>query len=91
MEDGISRGLQHCHEMCCEKGGYYGRQACMVQRWFQHYFWTGGLVYDSRTSFPLISFNISQNSYALQPWTILQLDSRTFFSEGCIGHSQGMT
>ena len=34
MEDGISRGLQHCHEMCCEKGGCHGRRACMVQRWF---------------------------------------------------------
>jgi len=21
MEDGISRWLQHCHKMCCEKGG----------------------------------------------------------------------
>ena len=34
MEDGISGGLQHHHEMCCEKGGRHGRQACMVQRWF---------------------------------------------------------
>ena len=34
MEDGISGGLQHCHEMCCEKGGCCGRRACMVQRWF---------------------------------------------------------
>ena len=34
MEDGISRGLQYCHEMCCEKGGCYGRWTCMVQRWF---------------------------------------------------------
>ena len=31
MEDRISRGLQHCHEMCCE-----GRWACMVRRWFHH-------------------------------------------------------
>ena len=29
MEDGIPRGLQHCHKMCCEKGGYRGRWACM--------------------------------------------------------------
>jgi len=36
MEDGISGGLQHCHEMCCEKGGHRGRWACMVWRWF-HY------------------------------------------------------
>jgi len=34
MEDGISRGLQHRHETCCEKGGRRGRWACMVQRWF---------------------------------------------------------
>jgi len=34
MEDGISGGLQHRHETCCEKGSYRGRQACMVQRWF---------------------------------------------------------
>jgi len=34
MEDGISGGLQHRHEMCCEKDGCYGRRACMVQRWF---------------------------------------------------------
>ena len=36
MEDGISGGLQHCHETCCEKGGCRGRRACMVWRWF-HY------------------------------------------------------
>ena len=36
MEDGISRGLQHLHETCYEKGGRYGRQACMVQKWFYH-------------------------------------------------------
>jgi len=34
VEDGISGGLQHRHEMCCEKGGRRGRWACMVQRWF---------------------------------------------------------
>jgi len=33
MEDGISGGLQHRHKTCCEKGGHYGRRACMVQRW----------------------------------------------------------
>ena len=33
MEDGIPRGLQHRHKMCCEKGGRRGRQACIVQRW----------------------------------------------------------
>jgi len=36
MEDGISGGLQHRHEMCCEKGGRCGRRACMVRRWFHH-------------------------------------------------------
>jgi len=34
VEDGISGGLQHRHETCCEKGGHHGRRACMVQRWF---------------------------------------------------------
>ena len=51
VEDGIPGGLQHRHEMCCEKGGHRGRQACRVQRW--HYrrdvvFWTGGLGYDRK-------------------------------------------
>jgi len=52
MEDGISRGLQHCHKMCCEKGGRHGRQACMVQRWHHRgnvVFQTGGLVYDKKS------------------------------------------
>jgi len=50
MKDGIPRGLQHHHEMCCEKGGRCGRQACMVQRWHHRgnvVFWTGRLVYDT--------------------------------------------
>ena len=34
MEDRIPGGLQHCHEMCCEKGGHCGRRACMVRKWF---------------------------------------------------------
>ena len=34
MEDGISGGLQYCHETCCKKGGCCGRWACMVWRWF---------------------------------------------------------
>jgi len=29
MEDRIPGGLQHCHKTYCEKGGCYGRQACM--------------------------------------------------------------
>jgi len=32
MEDGIPRWLQHCHETCCKKSGYCGRQACMFWR-----------------------------------------------------------
>ena len=36
MEDRILGGLQHCHKMCCEKGGCCGRRACMVQKWFHH-------------------------------------------------------
>ena len=34
MEDGISGGLQHRPETCCEKGGRCGRWAYMVQKWF---------------------------------------------------------
>ena len=30
VEDGIPRGLQHCHKICCKKGGYYKRQALIV-------------------------------------------------------------
>ena len=29
VKDGIPRGLQYCHKICCKKGGRYGRQACM--------------------------------------------------------------
>jgi len=36
VEDGISRGLQHHHKTCCEKGGHCGRRACIVWRWFHH-------------------------------------------------------
>jgi len=36
VEDRISGGLQHRHEMCCKKGGHHGRRACMVWRWFHH-------------------------------------------------------
>ena len=32
VEDRISRWLQHCHKMCCEKGGHHGRQACIIRR-----------------------------------------------------------
>jgi len=51
MEDRISRGLQHCHMTCCEKGGHRGRWAYRVQRW--HHcgdivFRIGGLAYDTR-------------------------------------------
>ena len=50
MEDGIPRGLQHCHETCCEKGGRHGRRACMIRKWHHRrdvVFWTGGLVCDT--------------------------------------------
>jgi len=36
MKDGIPGGLQHRHKMCYKKGGYYGRWACMIWRWFHH-------------------------------------------------------
>jgi len=32
MEDGIPRGLQHHHKMCCKKGDCCGRQACIIWR-----------------------------------------------------------
>ena len=32
MEDGIFRGLHHCHKMCCEKGGCCERQTCIIWR-----------------------------------------------------------
>ena len=33
MEDRIPGRLQHRHEMCCKKGGHYGRWAYMIWRW----------------------------------------------------------
>jgi len=59
VEDRISGRLQHCHKMCCEKGGRHGRRACRVQRW--HHcgdvvFQTGGLVYDSLMYVDLIVY-----------------------------------
>ena len=32
VEDRIPRGLQHYYKMCCEKGGHYRRQACIIWR-----------------------------------------------------------
>jgi len=32
VEDRIPRELQHCHKMCCEKGGCHRRQACIIWR-----------------------------------------------------------
>jgi len=32
IEDGISRGLQHCYKTCCEKDSHCGRWACMIWR-----------------------------------------------------------
>jgi len=52
VEDRISRGLQHHHETCCEKGGHHGRQACMVQRWFHHGDVVSGQVDLYMTVFP---------------------------------------
>ena len=52
MEDGISGGLQHHYEICCEKGGCRGRRACMVRKWFHCediVFQIGGLVCDKNT------------------------------------------
>ena len=36
MEDRIPGWLQHYHKMCCKKGGHYGRQTCIIWRWFHH-------------------------------------------------------
>ena len=30
MEDKIPRWLQHYYKMCCKKGSYYKRQACII-------------------------------------------------------------
>ena len=32
VEDGIPRGLQHCHKTCCKKGGCHERWAYMIWR-----------------------------------------------------------
>jgi len=32
VEDGIPGWLQHHCKVCCEKGGCYGRQACIIGR-----------------------------------------------------------
>jgi len=32
MEDKIPRWLQHCHKVCCKKGGCHGRQTCIIRR-----------------------------------------------------------
>jgi len=58
MEDRISRGLQHRHETCCEKGGHCGRRACMVQRWFHRGNIISGQVDLYMTQFQ-ITFEIS--------------------------------
>jgi len=50
MEDGISKRLQHRHKMCYEKGGRHESMDLyvleVVSPW-GHYFWTGGLAYNS--------------------------------------------
>ena len=30
VEDGIPRGLQHCHKTCCKKGSCHRRWACII-------------------------------------------------------------
>ena len=52
MEDGIPGGLQHRHKICCKKGGYHGRQACMIWRWFHHRDIISGWVNLHMTVFP---------------------------------------
>ena len=52
MEDGISGGLKHHHETCCEKGGHCERQACIVQRWFHRGDIVSGQVDLYMTVFP---------------------------------------
>ena len=37
IEDGIPRWLHHCYEVCCKKGGHYGRQACIVDIFGKQY------------------------------------------------------
>ena len=34
VEDRIPRWLQYYHKTCCEKDGCYGRQTCIIQRWY---------------------------------------------------------
>jgi len=34
VEDRILRWLQYCYKMCCKKGGYCGRWACIIWRWY---------------------------------------------------------
>jgi len=43
VEDRISRELQYCHKMCCEKGGCHKRWACIIWRCN---FQMGGLAYN---------------------------------------------
>jgi len=63
MEDGISGGLQHRYETCCEKGGRCGRRACIF--WRRHHrgdvvFQTGGPAYDTDEAFTATDVLISQ-------------------------------
>jgi len=46
VKDRIPRWLQHCHEMCCKKGGCCGRRACMITL-RRCNFRTDGLAHDS--------------------------------------------
>ena len=53
MEDRIPGWLQHCYEMCCEKGSCHGRWACMIWRCFHHRDVISGWVDLHMTVFPL--------------------------------------
>ena len=71
VEDGISGGLQHRHNTCCEKGGRHGRWACMVQRWHHRgdvVFRIGGLAYN-------IASHLTQGHhvYTIYPDIIFQI------------------
>ena len=55
IEDGISKGLQHHHKTCCEKGGHYERRACIVQKWY-HY----GDVISRQVGLCITNSNISK-------------------------------
>jgi len=58
MEDGISGGLQHCHEACYKKDGRRGRQACIVRKWFHRRDVVSGQVDLHMTEILKVNLNI---------------------------------